>query len=268
VFIDIEGRRVHAATGAVPVEGRDDPLVVLLHGAGMDRTVWSQQTRFLAHHGYRAVAVDLPGHGLSDGPAVSSIADAATWVAALIDKLAAAGDTPVHLVGHSMGALIALHAAAHHGGRVASAALIGVAASMPVHPDLQAAADADDPKAAALITAWGHGPGQQVGEHPTPGLWMLGGARALLENAPPGVLATDLRACAAYDGALDAAATVQCPVTLLLGTADKMTPRRAAQPLIDALTDPSVVELDGVGHMGMQEAPAEVRAALLDHLAR
>ena len=59
----VDDRTVHAATGAVPLEGRDEPLVVLLHGSGMDRSVWSHQTRFLAHHGFRAVAVDLPGHG-------------------------------------------------------------------------------------------------------------------------------------------------------------------------------------------------------------
>ena len=47
-----------------------------------------------------------------------------------------------------------------------------------------------------------------VGVNPTPGLWMLGGARALVENSEPGVLATDFRACMAYGGAEAAAATV------------------------------------------------------------
>ena len=113
----VDDRTVHAATGAVPLEGRDEPLVVLLHGSGMDRSVWSHQTRFLAHHGFRAVAVDLPGHGRSEGPALDSIEAIADWVA----RLAGALDGPAHLVGHSMGALVALDTAARHPGAVASA---------------------------------------------------------------------------------------------------------------------------------------------------
>ena len=37
--------------------------------------------------------------------------------------------------------------------------------------------------AAALMAAWGHARPAHVGHHPTPGLWMLGGARALVEAA-------------------------------------------------------------------------------------
>ena len=260
----VDDRSVHAATGAVPLEGRDDPLVVLLHGSGMNRSVWSHQTRFLAHHGFRAMAVDLPGHGSSEGPALGSVEAISDWVA----HLAAALGGPVHLVGHSMGALVALDAAARHHDAVASAMLLGIATTMPVHPDLQAAADIDDPKAAALITAWAHGPRQHIGLNPTPGLWMMGGVAAMLETSPPGVLAADLAACAAYGEAAAAAAAVSCPVTLVLGSQDRMTPRKAARALEEAFArPPSIVEVATSGHMLMLEEPAAVRQAILDHLA-
>lgn len=260
----VGGRIVNAATGAVPVQhDSTDPLVVLLHGAGMDRSVWSQQTRFLAHHGYRALAVDLPGHGESDGPALGSIPDLAAWVADLAGELGG----PLHLVGHSMGSLTALEAAAHQPASVSSIVLLGVAEAMPVHPDLQAAADADDVQAARLITSWAHGSRQHVGENPTPGLWMLGGTQALLERCSPGVLSRDLAACSAYGSGVEAAALVSCPVTLVLGSGDKMTPRRAAEPLREAFPGgASVVELPGTGHMMMLEEPGAVRQALIDHL--
>jgi pimeloyl-ACP methyl ester carboxylesterase len=260
----VDGRSVNAATGAVPVEpDSTDPLVVLLHGAGMDRSVWSQQTRFLAHHGYRAIAVDLPGHGESEGPALGSIPDLAAWVAALATELGGS----LHLVGHSMGSLVALEAAAHQPASVASIVLLGVAATMPVHPDLQAAANADDVKAARLITSWAHGSRQHVGENPTPGLWMLGGTQALLERCAPGVLSSDLSACSAYGSGVETAALVSCPVTLVLGSGDKMTPRRAAEPLVGAFPDRAdVVELPGTGHMMMQEEPGAVRQAIIEHL--
>ena len=72
---------------------------------------------------------------------------------------------------------------------------------MPVHPDLQAAADRNEVLAAELVTSWGHARRGQVGGHPAPGLWMAGGAVRLIDRAPDGVLAADLAACNAYDQA-------------------------------------------------------------------
>ena len=46
------------------------PSVIFIHGAGMDHTVWTLQTRFFAHHGRNVLALDLPGHGRSEGPAL------------------------------------------------------------------------------------------------------------------------------------------------------------------------------------------------------
>ncbi|HIG25396.1 MAG TPA: alpha/beta hydrolase [Acidimicrobiia bacterium] len=265
MILNVNNQTIHAATGAVPLANRSEPLVVLVHGAGMDRTVWSHQTRFLAHHGFRALAVDLPGHGRSDGPPLTSIEDLALWVAALAEYF----DQPLHLVGHSMGALIALHAAGHHQESVASLGLLGVAVAMPVHPELLAAAQDNDPKAAALMASWGLGSLQHVGENPTPGLSMVGGVQALIESSPPGVLATDLAACSVYDQAVMAAENTQCPVTMFLGSGDKMTPRRAAQPLIDSfVTNPAVNEIADCGHMMMMEKPNEIRQGLLAHLGK
>ncbi len=210
--ITVGDRSVNLATGGVPLGDDDRPLVLLVHGAGMDRSVWSQQTRFLAHHGCRAAAVDLPGHGETDGPTMTTIDGMGTWVAEVAEHLG----SPAHLVGHSMGSLIVLAAAATHPEDVASAVLIGVAANMPVHPDLQGAADDGDHLAGKLIAGWGHSPNQHLGGNPTPGLWMMGGTRAVLDRSPSGALGLALAACADYDGAVEAAAAVACPVTLIL----------------------------------------------------
>ena len=97
---------------------------------------------------------------------------------------------------------------------------------------------------------------------------MMGGTRAVLDRSPSGALALALAACADYDGAVEAAAAVACPVTLILAGRDRMTPRPDAQSLIDALSDPTVVELPETGHMAMIEEPDVVRKAIVDHLAR
>jgi pimeloyl-ACP methyl ester carboxylesterase len=262
MIVDVDGRSAHAATGGVEPTG-DRPAVILVHGAGMDSTVWQLQTRYLAHHGLRAIAVDLPGHGHSEGEPLATIADMADWLGRFIE---AAGIAPAAVVGHSMGSFIALELAARRHELVASIVLLGTADAMPVHPDLLAAADDDLPNAAALMASWSHAKPAHVGVNPTPGQWMVGGARALVEIGHPGALATDFRACAAYDGALEAAAAISCPVSVGVGLGDKMTPPRAAAKVIDRLAGPTVVEFTETGHMMMVENPRAVRRLLLDAL--
>ena len=79
--------------------------MVLIHGAGFDHSAWALHSRWFAHHGFAVLVPDLPGHGRSKGPALKTIAEMADWIAALLD---AAGATKAHLIGHSMGSLIAL----------------------------------------------------------------------------------------------------------------------------------------------------------------
>ncbi len=181
MIVEVDGHRAHAATGGIDLTG-DDPVVLMIHGAGMDSTVWQLQTRYLGHRGLRAVAVDLPAHGLSDGDPLTSIEAMADWVARFV---ASAQFGAVHVVGHSMGTLIALELASRYPAHVKSITLCGTATSMPVHPELLDAADNDLPAAAALMAAWGHAKPAHLGLNPTPGLWMLGGADgAGRERAP------------------------------------------------------------------------------------
>ena len=252
----VDGNRVFGATGGRPFDAAQ-PTVLFIHGAGMDHTVWALQTRYFAHHGRSVLAVDLPGHGRSGGGLMHSITDLAAWIVRVLD---AAAVQSVALVGHSMGALIALEVAAT--ARVRSLALLGVAERMPVHPDLQAAADGNRRLAPELVSSWGYGRSGHVGGNPVPGLWMMGGSLQLLEHAPAGALAADLAACNAYDGALAAAARVTCPTLLLLGALDRMTPPIKAKPLAAAMERARTVVLPAAGHMLMSERPDAVIDAL------
>ena len=233
--------------------------MAFLHGAGMDRSVWASQSRWFAHHGWNALAVDLPGHGGSQGPALTDIGALADWTGALIE---AVGAGTAALVGHSMGALIALETAARWPARVSALALIGVATKMPVHPDLLAAAQANSMEAIDMVSLWSLGPSAALGGAAMPGAWMLGGVEQLLARAAPGVLHADLAACNAYTGALAAAAKVSCPTTLILGERDQMTPLKGGNALAAAITDSRAIVVPGAGHMLMTEKPAETLAAL------
>lgn len=258
--LSLDGASVFAGTGGRPFEP-GPRAVVFLHGAGMDHTVWALQARYFAHHGRQVLAVDLPGHGRSAGTPLGSVEALAGWLIRLLD---AGGLAKAALVGHSMGALVALETAGRARDRVRALALIGVAAAMPVHPDLMAAALSGRHEAAELIADWGHGRPAHLGGNPAPGLWRVGAGLRLLEGAAPGVLAADLAASAAYEGALAAAARIGCPTLLLLGAEDRMTPPAKAAALAAAIPGARRVVLAGAGHMLMSERPNEVIDALIE----
>jgi pimeloyl-ACP methyl ester carboxylesterase len=262
MFLEAAGAPIFAATGGRAFDAKL-PAVLFIHGAGMDHTVWALQARYFAHHGRSVLAIDLPGHGRSGGEPQDTIA---AWARTLVDLLDAAGLASAALVGHSMGALIALEAAAAAPARVRVLALLGVAGTMPVHPDLQAAADRNQRLAPELIASWGHGRAGHLGGHPAPGLWMMQDSVALLERARPGALARDLQACAAYDGALAAARKISCPTLFLLGGADRMTPPAKAKPLAEAIPGARTIILPEAGHMMMVERPDAVTDALRETL--
>ena len=157
--LTVSGKRVFGSTGGRDFDPALDP-VIFLHGSGMDRTVWQLQTRYFAWHGRSVLAVDLPGHGKSEGPALDSIEAQAAWVADLLD---AAGVEQAALVGHSMGAALALETAAAYPDRVSAIALCGVAETMPVHPELLAAGLQGDRHAYDLITSWGFDRAAHIG---------------------------------------------------------------------------------------------------------
>ena len=254
----VAGERCYAYTGGRTFDPAL-PVVVFLHGAANDHSVWALQSRALAHHGRAVLAVDLPGHGRSAGAPLTSVEALADWTVALLD---AAGVTAATLVGHSLGALVALHAAARHPSRVRGIALLGPAVPMAVSDALLDLVAADDPRALELIVGWSYSAAAQLGGSPVPGTWLTGSARRLMQRMRPGVLATDLLACHRYADGLAAAAAVRCPALLILGGRDIMAPPRNARALAAALPSHQAVTLPGCGHAMMAEEPDAVREAL------
>jgi pimeloyl-ACP methyl ester carboxylesterase len=171
------------------------------------------------------------------------------------------------LIGHSMGSLAALAAAASAPERVNRLVLISTAATMSVHPDLLAAARANKHAAIDMVNLWGFGPVAGLGGSRAPGLWMVGAGERILEGAQPGVLHSDLAACDAYREGLGAAAKIQVPTLVMAGEKDQMIPLKSARILASAIPASQLVVLEGAGHMLMAERPDEVLRALAAHLA-
>ena len=257
----VDGRMARASTGGVAFDP-SRPLVVFLHGAGMDRTVWASQTRYFGYRGRAVLAVDWPGHGASEGPPLASVEAMAAWVWALVD---AAGVREAALVGHSMGSLAALAAAAAAPERCAKLALLGTAAAMPVNPALLKATRDDPAAAARVIVSWGFGARGRFGGAHTPGLWIAGGGLALLARGAA-ALATDFAASDAWRSGPEAAAKVACPTLIVAGDEDRMTPPGAEAPLMAALRDARREVIADCGHMHMAEQPARTLDALAGFL--
>jgi pimeloyl-ACP methyl ester carboxylesterase len=230
----------------------------------MDHSVWPLQARHFAYRGWNALALDLPGHGRSEGELRASIPALADWLWDLIKALDA---TAVHLVGHSMGALISLELAARHCRKIAGIALLGATPRMPVHPALLEAAGERKPLAAELICDWGFGAAGHIGGHKAPGSWMLGHALRLLGASSGPRLHADLAACDAYRDGLDAASKVRCPTLVVAGAADRMAPTRQAAKLAESIKDAQLTILPDCGHMMMVEQPDATLDALVAFLA-
>lgn len=237
--------------------------LLFVHGAGLNCEAWGSLPRLCAAGGIPASVVDLPGHGGSGGPALNSVSAMADWLTETIGDLQL--DRPV-LVGHSMGALVAVHAASSDPNLIGGLVLIGAGARMPVNPRLLETAQNNPAQAAALIARWAFRDGRPAGTNPTPTPTMRMAARRLLSDAAPGVLATDLAACDVYADAAERAARLDLPCLLVIGADDRMTPPDAGLALARAFPHARIATISPCGHMAMMEAPRRTQAAIRSYL--
>ena len=260
--LQVDDRQIFAYTAAHELDAAK-PTVVFVHGAGLDHSWWGLQSRYFGYHGCNVLALDLPGHGRSEGPALATIELMAGWVEKVLDENKIRTAT---LVGHSMGALVALEFAARHPERAERVALIGVTFPMKVGDAFLDAARRNDQSAYDMETIWGHAAQVPLSRNPNPGMWMYGDTLARLARLAPGVLYSDLAACNSYQAGLESAAKLTCPVLFVLGGRDAMTPPRSAEALMNGIKNNNRVRIAYSGHSLMAEAPDETLDALIEFI--
>lgn len=257
----VDGREAYAYTGGKPFDPTL-PCVVFVHGALNDHSVFTLLARWFAHHGHSVLAVDLPGHRRSAGPALTSVEDMAAWLLQLLD---AAGVQRAALAGHSMGSLVALQAAAEAPDRATHLVMLGSCVPMPVPQALLDLSQHDVAAAIDRVVMFSFSTLAAKPSYPGPGVWLRGAGRALMHQvlAAQGnalLFHTDFSACNAYTAGLDAAARVQCASSLVLGQHDQMTWPRGARDVAARLK--ATTHTVAAGHALMQEAPDAVLQAL------
>lgn len=231
------------------VSGRWPPAVVGLHGWGRDRDDLAAVL-----DGLDAVAVDLPGFGLSPAPPQA-------WgterYAAALDPLLDAIGQPVVLVGHSFGGRVAVRIARARPEQVRSLVLTGAPIAPRPGPTRRPALPY------RLIRA-----ASRRGLVPDT---MLERARQRYGSrdyvAAQGVMRAVLVTVLAEDYTADVAALTQ-PVSLVWGDADAEVPVAVAERARDLLTDADLEVVPGVGHDLPWTRPGPLRAALDARLAR
>ncbi len=222
------------------------PALVLIHGAGGTHRHWPSALRALP--GRRVIALDLPGHGASAGPAPETITELAQRLLRFLDEL---GLGTAVLAGHSMGGAIALTASLLAPERVPGLVLVGTGARLRVSPAvLEATKDpASLAQAAQTMAEWSFGPGSAPELH-----------REFVEGllaCPAGVAHRDFVACNAFD-VMARLGEVRAPTLLVCGAEDRLTPLKYSQHLRDQLPQARLEVVAGAGHMVMLEAPGAV----------
>lgn len=255
--VEMNGESIFVHTGGEPHQA-DAPAIVFIHGAAMDHTIWTLYARFYAKAGYNVAAIDLPGHGKSGGSLLLGIEEAADFVGRLIDHLQLQS---VALVGHSLGSLIALEAAANHAS-VSRLVMLGTCVPMRVGKPLLDAARNNDHASVDMISLYGHSIKAQLGGNPVAGLHVQNLAERLMEQAADGVMFNDLNACNEYQTGEQAAAQVACPVTLIMGEKDLMTPPSGTRKLQELFARCDAIVLENCGHMMLSEQPEASHRAL------
>ena len=227
VMVEAGGRTLSYGSGSGHPRA-DAPTILFIHGAGFDHAVWVMPARYFARHGYRVIALDLPAHGRSPGPALDSIEAMADCVADVIGALA---PTPAIVVGHSMGSLVALACASRHADKVER----------------------------MVLNSWSHSHRGSLGSARNPGMHNLHSGERWLERMADGVYHTDLAACNAFDGDIEMPSV---PALVIAGSEDRMTPARAGLGVAERLEQVTTLELAGAGHAMLSEQPNEVLDAL------
>ena len=240
--------------------------VTFIHGFPLDGRMWAPQES--VDWGRPVLIPDLAGFGASPWPeGGASIEDQARMVAGTLDER---GVERTVLCGFSMGGYAALAAAALFPGRVAALVLV----------DTRAAADGAETKAAREQTAariLKEGTGFLVSD-------MLGkvlcrktldenGAlvsrvRAIMAAQKPDAMAGALLAMRDRPSREEDLGRLACPVLVIVGAEDSITPPAEARAMAGMAVDGNLVEISGAGHLSSMEAPEEVNAALMTFLKR
>ena len=229
--------------------GAHKQSLIFIHGSGGDHSLWSFQYAKLHKH-YNIVAVDLPGHGHSQGSGESDVGNYCLWVRKLLDALHL--KNPI-LIGHSLGAAITLQFALDYPQEIKGIVPVGGGLKMPVNPSLLEFLKTNPAEVIDLMCKF------SLAKENRP--QFFDPLKKSLSRANIDVLYNDLAACDKLNLTKEIA-KIAVPTLVICGAEDKMTPPDFSRQIAGSISGAKLCLIEGAGHMVMMEKPKEFNEAL------
>lgn len=251
-FYETDSIKIACWTNTGDFDARKKTLV-FIHGSGGNHTLWAHQYGRL-HKQYNIAAINLPGHGPSEGNGERSIDAYCQWMKKILQALNL--EAPL-LVGHSLGGAIALGFALRYPQDIAGIACIGAGLKMPVNSFFLDFLKTNPPVLPAeildLICKL-----SLAKENREKYFEPL---RKSLALARVDVLYGDLLACHERDLTSEAS-NIAVPALIVCGDQDKMTPPELSRALAAKIRGAKLQIIEGAGHTVMLEKPTELNGCL------
>jgi len=223
--------------------------LIFIHGSGGDHSGWSQQYAKL-HKQFNIIAVDLPGHGRSEGNGENDVANYSQWIKKLISVMQP--KNPV-LIGHSLGAAITLDFALRYSQDLKGIVPVGGGLKMPVNPSILEGLKTNPDEVIEMACKF------SLAKENRPRL--MEQLKKNFAKATPDALYGDFLACNKFDFTNEIA-KIKMPALALCGMEDKMTPPDLSRQIVAGISGAQLCLIEGAGHMVMLEKPAEFNKAV------
>ena len=258
MIFEVENKKVFSSDVGRSFD-KNKHTLILLHGSGQSHVVWSLTDQYLSEKGYNIFALDLPGHGNSEGQSLNSIEEIANWLEKVVIKI---GIQDLTILGHSQGCLVALEYAHKFPKRIKSLIFVAGSYKIPVNKSLIDLAHSGDMESLNLMMKWGYGYSKQfIGGNPLQKI--LNSTREVRE-----VLAIDLIACNNYKNGINAVKKIKCPTLFIFGELDKMIKLDEGKKFFQLIPNSKIHVIKDCGHMIVLENAFEMREKVAEFLKK
>jgi pimeloyl-ACP methyl ester carboxylesterase len=242
-IIDAYGMRGNVVIGTgEQAEGKDS--LVFIHGAGGSVTSWQAQLEYF-NRSFNCLVMELPGHGVAQGPGAQEIKSYALWIRGALDELRVANP---FIIGHSMGGAIAMDLAMRFPALLKGLVLVGTGARLRVDPGILEGIKNAFPQTVERICEFSFA--KDVPEE------MRQMAIDQMMKNSPDVLFGDFLACNQFD-LMEEVGAITAPTLVICGDQDALTPIKYARYLADRIAGSRLEIIEGAGHEVMVERPEQ-----------
>ena len=258
MIFEIDKKKVFISDAGQGIDENKD-TIVLLHGSGLSHIVWSLTEQYLSNQNYNILAIDLPGHGNSEGKSLKSIEEISDWLEKVFNEL---NVSKITIIGHSQGCLEALEYNFKYPKRVKNLVFVGGSYKMPVNQDLIDLAEDGDNQAVKLMMKWGYENSKKfIGGNPVQKI--INSSRDIRK-----ILAIDLVACNNYKNGFEALKSINCPTLFIFGELDKMVNLEKGNEFAKLIPNSITHTITVCGHMIMFEKAFEMREKISEFLKK